>query len=51
MTSSNAEIIEAKYVSDRVERMYKSMKDDLGRHETLCFELANKFEVQNDVLL
>jgi hypothetical protein len=51
MTVQDQNFTEAKYVSDRVERMYKAMKSDLGRHETLCYELANKFEAQHDVLL
>ena len=42
--------IETKYLVDRVDRMYLRMKTDVKRHETLCFELADKFEKQHDVI-
>ena len=35
--------LETKYLVDRVDRMYVRIKQDVGRHETLCFELADKF--------
>ena len=35
---------------DRADRMYKRIKDEMVRHETLCFELAEKFEAQHDIL-
>ena len=41
---------ENKYSMDRIDRMYKRMKEDVSRHETLCFEIAKKFEVQHDVM-
>jgi hypothetical protein len=37
VTSSN-------YMVSRIDRMYDRMKDDVCRHETLCFELATKFD-------
>jgi hypothetical protein len=30
--------------------MFEAMKEDIKRHETLCFEIARKFEIQHDVL-
>ena len=30
--------------------MYERMKVDVGRHETLCFELATKFDQQYEVI-
>ena len=41
---------ESNYKIDRVDRMYTRMKEDIGRHETLCFELALKFEQQHTIL-
>ena len=32
------------YTVNRIDRMYERMKVDVGRHETLCFELATKFD-------
>ena len=40
----------AKFATERVDRMYQAMKADVIRHETLCYELATKFEAQHDVL-
>jgi hypothetical protein len=37
-------ITEVMYTSDRIDRMYQAMKADVLRHETLCYELATKFE-------
>jgi hypothetical protein len=31
---------ETNYTVNRIDRMYERMKVDVGRHETLCFELA-----------
>ena len=36
--------------SDRIERMQKAIQSDVGRHEALCYEIAEKFEIQNTVL-
>lgn len=44
-------ITENKFTTDRVDRMYQAMKEDVKRHETLCYELATKFEAQHIVLL
>ena len=38
------------YTVNRIDRMYERMKVDVGRHETLCFELATKFDQQFDVI-
>ena len=35
---------ETKFMVDRIDRMYERMKADICRHETVCFELATKFE-------
>ena len=35
--------------SDRIERMHQAIKTDVGRHEVLCYEIAQKFENQNAV--
>jgi phage regulator Rha-like protein len=43
--------LESKYICDRIDRMYLRIKEDVGRHETLCFEIADKFEKQHDVLM
>jgi hypothetical protein len=43
--------MEAKYGCERIDRMYRAMKKDVCRHETLCYELADKFEKQHDVFL
>ena len=43
--------MEAKYGYERIDRTYQAMKEDVVRHETLCFELARKFEQQHDVFL
>ena len=32
------------YTVTRIDRMYERMKIDVGRHETLCYELAVKFD-------
>ena len=37
--------IMTKFGQDRTETMYKVMKEDISRHETLCYEIAKKFEV------
>ena len=37
-------VLETKFLVDRVDRMYARMKSDVSRHETLCFEIADKFE-------
>ena len=37
--------------TERQDRMYDAMKEDINRHETLCFELAMKFEEQNNYLV
>ena len=42
---------ETKYMVDRVDRMYERMKTDIGRHETLCFELACKFIEHHEVIV
>jgi hypothetical protein len=42
---------ETKFKVDRIDRMYERMKTDIGRHETLCFELATKFNEQHDVII
>jgi hypothetical protein len=36
--------MEAKTTTERVETNYRAMKKDVVRHETLCFELAKKYE-------
>ena len=41
----------ASQTSERIDRMYQAMKGDVRRHETLCYELATKFEQQNELLL
>ena len=38
------------YTVNRIDRMYERMKVDVGRHETLCFELAMKFDQQFEVI-
>jgi hypothetical protein len=42
--------MDCKYTVDRIDRMYGRMKTDVIRHETLCFEIARKFEAQHEVL-
>ena len=49
MSQDNA-MFEAKLNTERIDRMYKVVRDDIMRHETLCFELATKFDAQNDLL-
>ena len=39
------------YQIDRIDRMYSVMKKEMMRHETLCFEIATKFEQQHSVIL
>jgi len=39
-----------KYTSERIDRMYQAMKTDVRRHETLCYELATKYETQYSAL-
>jgi hypothetical protein len=43
--------MEAKYASERIEMNYQAIKKDIGRHETLCFELATKFEHTHEVFV
>ena len=38
-----------KCVVERNDRMYEAMKKDIMRHESLCLELASKFEAHYDV--
>jgi hypothetical protein len=38
------------YTVSRIDRMYDRMKGDVVRHETLCFELATKFDQQYQVM-
>ena len=45
------EAASTKYMVDRIDRMYERMKSDIGRHETLCFELATKFTEQHDTII
>jgi len=42
---------EAKFGCERIDRMYQAMKKDVVRHETMCFELAKKFESQHEVFV
>ena len=44
-------ITEEGYSFDRIQRVYTAMKADVRRHETLCFELAQKFEAQHTILM
>ena len=37
-------VLQANARSDRIDKMYQSMKVDIRRHETLCYEIATKFE-------
>ena len=41
---------ESNYTIQRVDRMYRRMKNDITRHETLCYELATKFEQHHNVM-
>ena len=49
-TSENM-AVEHKCAVDRVDRMYNRIKEDVNRHETLCYEIATKFTQQHDVLV
>jgi SMC interacting uncharacterized protein involved in chromosome segregation len=42
--------MEIKYACERIENTYQSMKKDVARHESLCFEIARKFEGHHDVM-
>ena len=44
LVEQDSAINECKFTTDRIDRMYGRMKDDIIRHETLCFEIAKKFE-------
>jgi len=33
-----------------IDKIYSKMKDNVTRHETLCYELATHFEAQHDVM-
>lgn len=33
-----------------IDKIYTKMKDNVTRHETLCYELATHFEAQHDVM-
>jgi len=50
MSAHESTAIENKYAMDRIDRMYRRMKEDVSRHETLCYELANKFEIQHNII-
>jgi len=50
METSESVTTENKYAMERIDRMYGRMKEDVSRHETLCYEIANKFEIQHDIL-
>lgn len=43
--------MEAKYGCERVDRMYRAMKKDVIRHETVCWEMATKLESQHQVFV
>ena len=42
---------ETKFTIERIDRMYKRIKDDCCRHETLAFELATKFDHQHNAIV
>lgn len=42
--------MEIKYACERIDTTYQAMKKDVARHETLCFEIARKFEGHHDVM-
>ena len=50
MSAQETSRTEQKYAIERVDRMYTRIKDDITRHETLCFEIANRFEEQHSVM-
>jgi methyl-accepting chemotaxis protein len=43
-------VSEVSFTVDRANRMYQRIKEEMVRHETLCFELAEKFEAQHDLI-
>jgi hypothetical protein len=50
VSDQDTKATETKFMIDRIDRMYERMKVDICRHETVCFELANKFEDQYEVI-
>ena len=51
MAESENLAVEQKYGIERVDRMYNRVKEDVGRHETLCYEIAMKFTQHHDMMI
>ena len=51
ISQQEALAVEQKFSIDRVDRMYRRIKDDVIRHETLSYEIATKFEQHHDVMI
>ena len=48
--SQKDSVEESRYDCDRMEKKINAMVDDMVRHETVCCEIAQKFDQQNDLL-
>ena len=43
-------IEENNFSVDKIDKRVEAMENDVRRHETVCCELATKFDQQNEVL-
>ena len=42
---------ETQFTCEKIDKLFQGLKVDTTRHETLCYELATKFDEQHHVLM
>ena len=51
LNEKDATMVDMQSDAGKVESQFHGIKEDIQRHETMCYEIASKFENQHDVII